>query len=78
VSLEEQVAQVDLEYSLAIDQGGTDVGGVYAWPLNTGARVMVSDDRSEANRALPATECTRLALYLLACARAADRQAAGS
>jgi hypothetical protein len=71
VSLEEQVAQVDLDYSLAIDSDGTSPDSVSAWPMPTGARIYVADDTYEAHRLLSAAECVRLGHYLLACAKAA-------
>jgi hypothetical protein len=72
VSIEEQVGQVDLDYSLAIDEGGTSATGIYAYSSRTGARVVIDDlDGSELAYVLSAAECTRLAHYLLACAKAA-------
>jgi hypothetical protein len=70
--LAQEVAQVDLEYSLAIDQDGTALEGVYVHPLPPGANIMVDDAESSAACYLTAAECRRLAHYLLACAKAVE------
>jgi hypothetical protein len=71
VSTDEAVAAVDLEYSLAIDDGGTSDDGIYVDALGTGARISLTDELDEIIHYLTAAECTRLAHYLLACAKAA-------
>lgn len=75
----EAVAAVDLEYSLAIDEGGTSVEGVYVYfvPLDARvspghARIVVENEDSSAVYFLTAAECVRLGQYLLACAKAAS------
>lgn len=71
MSIDEAVAAVDLEYSLAIDHEGTTPEGVYVYPLQMGALLIADDRRHSIRQALTAAECIRAGTYLLACGKAA-------
>jgi hypothetical protein len=61
---------IDLAYGLAIDHEGTTTEGIYATPVQNGARLVVDDQTSSVVCDLTAAECVRLGRYLLACAEA--------